>query len=143
MAIRRSAHVHYNIQYHFVWIPRYHKMVLDEEISRELEKLIYGIAERYDFTVEELAISTDHVHLFLSAPPRYSPSKIMSKIKGITATKLFHRFPSIKETLWGGNLWSRGYYVGTSGDKITNDLIKRYIPYQRNQDDQIEQGELF
>ena len=67
----------------------------------------------------------------------------MGKMKGITAEKLFQRFPRIKEMLWGGHLWSRGYYVGTSGDKVTNDLIKRYIQYQREQDDQLDQGKLF
>jgi putative transposase len=143
MPIRKAAHVTYNIQYHFVWIPKYRKMVLDDEIAQELEKLIYGIAERYEFTIEELAIARDHVHLFLSAPPRYAPSKIMDKIKGITAIKLFQRFPSIKEMLWGGHLWSRGYYVGTWGDKVTNNLIRRYIQYQRKQDDQLEQERLF
>ena len=143
MSIRKAAHVTYNIQYHFVWIPKYRKMVLDDEIAQELERLIYGIGERYGFRIEDLAIAPDHVHLFLSAPPRYSPSKIMGKMKGITADKLFQRFPRIKEKLWGGHLWSRGYYVGTSGDKVTNDLIKRYIQYQREQDDQLDQGKLF
>lgn len=143
MPIRSAAHVTYNIQYHFVWIPKYRKMILEEEIAQELEKLLYGIAERYDFTIEELAVAPDHVHLFLSAPPRYAPSAIMEKIKGITATKLFQRFPSLRAVLWGGHLWSRGYYVGTSGDKVTNDLIRRYIQYQRKQEDQSGQGELF
>ena len=143
MSIRKAAHVTYNIQYHFVWIPKYRKMVLDDEIAQELERLIYGIGERYGFRIEDLAIAPDHVYVFLSAPPRYSPSRIMGKMKGITADKLFQRFPRIKEKLWGGHLWSRGYYVGTSGDKVTNDLIKRYIQYQREQDDQLDQGKLF
>ena len=143
MPTRKAAHVTYNIQNHFVWIPKYRKMVLKEEIAQELEKLIHGISERYDFAVEELSVARDHVHLFLSAPPRYSPSQIMDKIKGITATKLFQRFPSIKAMLWGGHLWSRGYYVGTSGDKVTNDLIQRYIQYQKEQDSQTSQEELF
>jgi len=143
MPIRKAAHVSYNIQYHFVWIPKYRKMLLKAEIAQELEQLIYGIAERYGFAVYEMAIAEDHVHLFLSAPPRYAPSQIMDKIKGITATKLFQRFPSVKAMLWGGHLWSRGYYVGTSGDKVTNDVIQRYIQYQKEQDSQTAQGELF
>jgi len=143
MVIRKAAHVTYNIQYHFVWIPKYRKLVLDEEVAGELKGLIYGIAERYGFRIEDLAVAPDHVHVFLSASPRYSASEIMGKMKGITAKRLFHRFPRIKEQLWGGHLWSRGYYVGTSGDKVTNDLIKRYIRYQREQDDLLDQGKLF
>ena len=143
MKAKRSAHTVYQLAYHFVWIPKYRKLVLDEEVAQELGKLIYGIAERYEVAIEEMAIAPDHVHLFLSAPPRYAPKQIMEKIKGITATKLFQRFPSLKERLWGGHLCSRGYYVGTSGDQVTNDLIRRYIQYQKKQDDQIVQGELF
>jgi len=143
MVIRKAAHVTYDIQYHFVWIPKYRKFVLDEEIAGELEGLISGIAARYGFRIEELAIAQDYVHVFLSAPPRYSPSEIMSKLKGITAKRLFYHFPRIKEQLWGGHLWSRGYYVGTSGDKMTNDMIKRYIQYQRDQDALLDSGKLF
>ena len=146
MAIRKSSHATYNIQYHVVWIPKYRKLILDDEIGSELESLLYGICERYDFTIEELTVKPDHVHVFLSAPPRYAPSEIVKILKGITATELFRRFPSLRARLWGGHLWSRGYYIGTSGDKVTNELIKRYIKYQRKEDDpppEAEQMDLF
>ena len=134
MAIRKAAHATYNIQYHFVWIPKYRKLILGAEVGAELERLLTGICERYDFTIEEMAIAQDHVHIFLSAPPRYAPSKIVEILKGITAKELYRRFPSLKQQLWGGHLWSRGYYVGTSGDKVTNDIIMRYIRYQREEE---------
>jgi putative transposase len=53
MVIRKAAHVTYDIQYHFVWIPKYRKFVLDEEIAGELDGLIYGVADRYGFRIEE------------------------------------------------------------------------------------------
>jgi putative transposase len=84
----------YNIQYHFVWIPKYRKLILEDEIHRVLEKMLHEICERYDFIIEELAITKDHVHVFLSAPPRYSPSKIVGILKRIIAKQLFARFPS-------------------------------------------------
>jgi REP element-mobilizing transposase RayT len=40
----------------------------------------------------------------------------------------------MKQQLGGGHLWSRGYYVGTSGDKVTNEIIMRYIRYQRDEE---------
>jgi putative transposase len=134
MAIRRAAHASYNIQYHFVWIPKYRKLILEDEIHRVLEKMLHEICERYDFIIEELAIAKDHVHVFFYAPPRYAPSKIVEILKSITAKQLFARFPSLKQQLWGGHLWSRGYYVGTSGDKVTNEIIMRYIRYQRDEE---------
>ena len=146
MAIRKASHATYNIQYHVVWIPKYRKLILDDEIRPELESLLHGICERYGFTIEELTVMEDHVHVFLSAPPRYAPSEVVKILKGITAIELFRRFPSLKSRLWGGHLWSRGYYIGTSGDKVTNDLIKRYIKYQQAEEDpptEAEQMDLF
>jgi len=141
MAIRKASHATYNIQYHVVWIPKYRKLILDDEISSELASLLHGICERYDFIIEEMTVMPDHVHVFLSAPPRYAPSKIVEILKTITSKEIFRRFPSLKQRLWGGHLWSRGYYVGTSGDKVTNDLIKRYIKYQRAEEDPPPDGE--
>ena len=146
MAIRKSSHAIYNIQYHLVWIPKYRKLILDDELCATLEHLLHEICERYDFSIEEMRVMPDHVHVFLSALPRYAPSKIVEILKTITATELFRCFPSLREQLWGGHLWSRGYYVGTSGDKVTNDLIKRYIKYQKAEDDpspSAEQMDLF
>jgi len=48
-------------------------------------------------------------------------------------------FPKLKQYLWLGKLWARGYYVRTSGDKVTADEIKEYIRYQHYR----EQLELF
>ncbi len=76
MAIRKSSHATYNIQYHLVWIAKYRKLILNDEIRAALERLLHGICERYDFTIEEMTVMADHVHVFLSAPPRYAPSAI-------------------------------------------------------------------
>lgn len=143
MTVRTSVHAMYNIQYHFVWIPKYRRMILEDEIQKETKAIIHGIGERYDFEILEMSVKRDHIHLFLSAPPWYSPAEIVKTLKGVSAKHLFRRFPSIKEKLWGGNLWSRGYFVGTSGDKITNDLVRKYIQRQREQEDHTKQLELF
>jgi hypothetical protein len=45
----------------------------------------------------------------------YSPAKIVQRIKSITAKKIFESCPEVKKALWGGEFWTRGYYVGTAG----------------------------
>jgi len=55
-------------------------------------------------------------------------------MKSITAKKIFEEYPGRKrKEFWGGRLWERGYYVGTSGEAVSSDLIKRYIEYRQNQ----------
>ncbi len=77
---------------------------------------------------------SDHVHLFVSCPPRDAPAKVMNVLKSITARELYAEFPRLRRSHWGGKLWATGYYVGSAGDHVTSDLIKRYIKYQSDED---------
>ena len=56
--------------------------------------------------------------------------RIMQIIKSITAKSIFKKYPDIKKQLWGGNFWSEGEYIGTVGDGVTTDIIKRYFETQ-------------
>ena len=60
------------LKYRFVWIPKYRRKVLTEGIKEKLKKIFLQIAEGYDFEIIEQQVMSDHVHLFLSAPPGYS-----------------------------------------------------------------------
>lgn len=77
----------------------------------------------------------DHVHLFLSAPPRYSPARVVQILKSIAARELFRRFPQLRRNLWGGQLWEDGYFVRSVGDEVTAEVIRRYIRYQKSSRD--------
>lgn len=112
--------------------PKYRKLALKGNYGRYLCKLIYEVAERYDFEIVELAVMPDHVHMFVSASPEVSPSRLIQILKSITAREMFKRFPGIKRLLWGGALWERGYFVMSSGQDTTNEMIRQYIKEQRN-----------
>ncbi len=133
MALRSGAHTRYDLKYHFVWCPKYRRLVLEGNKGKFVAKTIYEVAERYDFEVEELAVMPDHVDLFVSASPEVSPAKLIQTVKSITARGAFRRFPSIKRMLWGGALWERGYFVMSSGSGTTDEMIRRYIRDQRRE----------
>ena len=135
MSLQSGAHTRFNLKYHFVWCPKYRKIALKGNIGKYTAKIIREVAERYDFEIRELAVMPDHIHMFVAATPDLSPSRIAKIVKGITAKRLFERFPSIKNQLWGGHLWTRGYFVMTSGEGTTDEMILRYIKEQRNPDD--------
>lgn len=78
-----------------------------------------------------MEVMPDHIHLFVSAPPRYSPSEIVKKFKGITGSKLFLEFPKLRMLLRKGKIWTRSYYVGTAGT-VTSETIKRYVNEQKS-----------
>ena len=132
MTLRETGHSIHDLKYHFVWCPKYRRLVLKGNIGNYVSKIIYEVAERFDFAVLELAVMPEHVHLFVTAPPDIAPATLIQRVKSITAREVFKRFPAIKRLLWGGALWERGYFVMSSGTGTTDEMIRRYIKEQRN-----------
>jgi putative transposase len=131
--IKRTSHAVYDLKYHMVWVPKYRKMILRGELAKGIKTSFQEISERYGFDIDTMAVKDDHVHLFLSAPPRYSPARIVQIIKSISAKMVFKEFPEVKKQLWGGEFWGDGYFVRSVGDKVTSEVIRRYIKYQQQE----------
>ena len=74
-------------------------------------------------------ISRDHVHLFVSAPPHLSVSKLIQYLKGKTSLKIMMKFKSMNRQFWGRHIWARGYFVASSGN-VTDEVIIKYIEEQ-------------
>ena len=74
--VKRAKHAVYDLKYHFVWIPKYRKLVLKGPVAESLKQIFHGIAERYELEIDTLEVMPDHVHLFVLVPPKYSPSPV-------------------------------------------------------------------
>ena len=133
MRYRTGAHTRYTVFYHLVFLPKYRRKVLTVgEIDKELKDTVKKMAPFHDWVIEELETDRDHVHLFLSAPPRYSPSRIVRLIKSWTQRRLFEKYPKkVKQYLWGGKFWCRGFYVSTVSDRTTKEEIRKYVREQK------------
>ena len=138
-----------NINYHMVWPVKYRRKILTPEVEKYLQELVQQIADDKGFTVHLFECGEgDHVHCFVSAPPKLSITAIIKYLKGITGRKLFERFPEIRnqlwkatllepvlfqspirEQLWKGELWNHSYYVETIGS-VSEENIRRYIEHQ-------------
>lgn len=107
-------------------------MLTVPEIDKELKETVREMAPFHEWVIEELETDEDHIHLFLSAPPRYSPSEIVKLIKTWTEKRLFEKYPKkVKQYLWGEKFWCRGFYVSTVSDRTAKQEIKQYIKTQR------------
>ena len=135
MGIRRTNHAVYDLKYHLVWIPKYRKHVMDKEVSDYLKEVFEKIAEEYGFRIDTVGIMEDHVHIFIEARPKYSPAELVQIMKSISAREVFKKFPWFRKQLWAGELWNDGYLVRSVGDKVTADIIRKYIEYQAHEDD--------
>ena len=116
----------YQTAYHAVWCPNYRKAILTGAIASEMKSLIEAICLERQWSILALEVQPDHIHLFVSIPPATSVADAIKILKGITARKLFVKFPELKKQLRGGHLWSPSYYVGTAGN-VSSETIQKYI----------------
>ncbi len=139
MRYRIASHSRYTIYYHLVICLKYRRKVLTKqpEIDAKLKATIKSMAAYHDWIIKELESDEDHVHILLSAPPRYSPSEVVKLIKTWTQRKIFFEHPQVRQYLWGGKLWSQGFYVSTISDNTTKAEIQKYIKNQRKQLNQL------
>ena len=121
----------YNLNYHIVWCVKYRRKVLSEEISDRLYELVKSIAEEKGFAVVECKVGEqDHVHCFVSAPPKISVTQIVKYLKGISGNAMLKEFPELRKQLWKGQLWNGSYFVEAIGSTSEENII-RYIEKQR------------
>ena len=97
----------------------------------------------HDFEVDVMEIAEDHIHIFWGFPPRYSISKVVLRLKGVSAREIFRKYPEVKKELWGGEFWEDGYFVRTVGEKVTKDIIRKYIKYHKDHEKSPKQLKLF
>ena len=134
----RSSHAVYRCEYHFVWVPKYRYHVLVKDVKPRLKEILVELCNWRDITIIEGAICSDHVHMYLSVPPKYSPADVMKLLKGKSAERLREEFPDLRKRYWGLHIWARGYFVSTV--EIDREVIKQYVRQQ--QDDEMRGEQL-
>jgi len=116
--------------YHIVCPAKYRKKIFSNDIEKSLKDICLEIQERYEINFIEIGVDEDQVHFLIQSVRILSISNIVKIIKGITGIEIFKKHPEIKKELWGGNLWTSGYYVNTVGQYGNMEVIKRYVENQ-------------
>ncbi len=137
MGLKRSSHAVYDTNYHLVWCPKRRKDIfVDKEIRERAEQVVREICDEYRFEITEMEVAENHIHILVSFSPRRSIGEVVRIIKSISARQLFREFPRLKKRPWTGQLWEDGYFARTVGDRMTRQIIEKYIKHHRD----IEQG---
>ena len=116
--------------YHLVFPAKYRKKVFDEAVDITLKDVCLEISDRYEIDFIEIGNDLDHVHFLVQSVPTLSVTRIVTIIKSITAREIFAKHKEVEEILWGGNLWTSGFYANTVGLYSNQDVIKKYIQNQ-------------
>lgn len=130
MQVKKTRYSVYNLNYHLVWIPKYRKKLFKGNVADRLGEVLREACIKHEISVLALEIMPDHIHLFVSAPPRLSPSEIVNIVKGYSSRKMRQEFPELKKII-KDELWTRTYFIGSAGTVSAN-TIKKYIEGQKD-----------
>lgn len=128
----------YNLNYHIIWCTKYRRKVLKNGIDSDLKAILQEIADEHGYRIPHMEVGLDdHIHLFVSAPPKISVSSIVKQLKGTSSLRLFAMHPELKSQYWKRkgerSLWSPSYFVESIG--TTNEqAVAKYIDGQREKE---------
>ena len=116
--------------YHLVCPAKYRREIFSEGVGTTLKETSLELGNRYEINFLEIGTDNDHVHFLIQTIPNRSLSDMVKIIKSITAKKIYERHPEVKKFLWGGNIWTMGYYVNTVGQYGNLQMIQIYVKKQ-------------
>ena len=123
--------------YHLVFPAKYRRVVFDRAVEEVLKDVCLELEKRYQAHFLEIGTDKDHVHFLVQSVPTYSVTKLVTLIKSITAREIFRRYPQVKKQLWGGELWTDGYFASTVEKHGDESKIARYVKAQGLEYDQL------
>jgi putative transposase len=132
-----GSHSVFLIHLHIVWITKYRKKILEGDIALKVREIIREICSKNSVEILRGAVSKDHVHLFVSIPPKIAISKLVQQLKGKSSHILMMTFPSLQKQYWERHMWARGYFCCSSGN-VTDDVIQNYIENQVEPDEEFK-----
>ena len=116
----------YMLEKDVVWSTKYRFKVLRGDVQLRIREIIRRVCAENGVDIISGVVSSDHVHLFISMPPKISMSDLMRKVKGRSSFLIQREFPALKKRYWGQRFWGRGYFSTTNG-AITEEVVLQYL----------------
>ena len=126
MQYARSSHCVYYHRYHLVWATKYRYKVLFGQVRVRVRDICRQVCGENGVDILHGVLSRDHVHMFVSVPPKLAVSDLVRKMKGRSSHKIQREFPALRRRYWGRRFWGRGYFSTTNG-AITEDIVLQYL----------------
>jgi len=119
-------HTVHLIVYHIIWCPRRRRKVLNGPVASRLEQIIHEVANEHDWNSVQLAIQSDHVHLFIRTDPYTLPTDRARLIKGRSSHDMRKEFTHLARMQ---SLWTRSAFYSTAGN-VSSETIQNSIERQ-------------
>lgn len=128
--LKTLNHCVYNIQFHLIFVTKYRKKVISQEMLTCLHQIFSSVLTSAKCNLIEFNGESDHVHLLMSLRPDVTPSKIINVLKSVSSRKLRTEFSKhISHYYWKPVFWSKAYCIISVGGAPI-EILKRYIQEQ-------------
>ena len=128
---RAGRHCVFKNTVHLVFITKYRRDVLTDQMLKRIEELLKETCEQMDCELIEFNGEHDHTHLMVSVHPKVAVSNLVGKLKGKSAYFIRQEFSKeVNKKLWGDHFWSPSYCVVSCGGAPL-EIVKKYIEDQR------------
>lgn len=128
--LRRGRTCVFLLHIHLVFVTKYRRKVFTKQVLDELRIIFIEICSDFEARLVEFEGEGDHVHLLIDYPPKVSVSKLVNSLKGVSSRLIRKKeYPSVKNALWRGSLWSPSYFAGACGGAPLA-VIRQYIEQQ-------------
>ena len=119
----------YLIVYHLIFVVKYRKPLLNQ-YGQEMKNIFRRIAMSSDFTIKELEVEDEHIHVLVTSLPRISPAQIVRRLKAESTKHIWQNHPELKQDFWKERtFWSNGYFCTSIGN-ASIETIRQYIENQ-------------
>lgn len=126
------AHTRWNCKYHIVFAPKFRRKAIYGEYKADIGKILRELCAWKEVEIIEAHACIDHIHMYVSIPPKLSVSSFVGFLKGKSALILFERHANLKYKYGQRHFWCRGFYVDTVGRN--EKAIAEYIQNQEKED---------
>ena len=140
MDVNSLAHTKWECKYHIVFAPKYRRQVIYKDIKADVGQILGTLCRRKGIEIIEAECCSDHIHMLVRIPPKYSVSEIVGYLKGKSSLMIFEKHANLKYKYGNRHFWCRGYYVDTVGKNTA--AIKAYIQNQLKEDLEYDQMSL-
>ncbi len=135
-----QSHVRWYCKYHVVFVPKYRRRSIYGTLRRQIGGILRDLSRQAEIELVEGHAMTDHVHLCLSIPPKFSVANTVGFLKGKSAIRIHREFLGHRRNFTGRHFWAKGYCVSTVG--LDEQTIIQYIRNQEAEERRVEQMQL-
>ena len=126
------SHTTWECKYHIVFAPKYRRKEIYGELKKDIGLILRELCRRKEVEIIKAEACPDHVHMYVSMPPKLSVSSFMGYLKGKSTMIIFERHSNLKYKYGNRVFWCRGYYVSTVGNN--KEAVSRYVENQLKED---------